>query len=217
MDFAELEVSEGLRWCWNAWPCSGKQAENMVIPLAIMCCPLSPVPDLSLLPYAPLLCAACHALLNPYARLDAASNVWTCPFCFRLNALPPSYPHHHHQHQHQHQHSLPAELFPSHTCVEYLLPPPTGLYAIAHPHPSSHPPHPSTLAFLFLLDTSIPSDELTSLKTAISQSLSLLPDNALVGLVSFGSQVHVHDLSFTHNCMKSIVFHGERELPVDRA
>ncbi|KAI5083774.1 hypothetical protein GOP47_0003517 [Adiantum capillus-veneris] len=214
MDFAELEVSEGLRWCWNVWPCSGKEAEAeaMVIPLAIMCCPLSPVPDLSLLPHAPLPCAACNALLNPYARLDVVSNVWTCPFCFRLNALPPSY--HHHPHPHP-QHSLPAELFPTHTCVEYILPPPTGLYAIAHPHPSplSLPPAP---AFLFVLDTSIPLEELTSLKAAIAQSLSLLPDNALVGLVSFGSQVHVHDLSFTHNFLKSIVFHGERELPIDR-
>eukprot|EP00250_Pteridium_aquilinum_P002668 c12892_g1_i1 orf=88-2388(+) len=208
MDFSELEVSEGLRWTWNAWPCSRKEAEQMVIPLAIMCCPLSPIPDLALLPYAPLPCSACHALLNPYARLDAASNVWTCPFCSRLNSLPTSY--HHHAAA---QHSLPAELFPTHTCVEYLLPPSTGHYAITYPHHQHVPPSP---AFLFLLDTSLPAEDLAGLKKAISQTLSLLPDNASVGLVSFGRQVHVHDLSFTHDCMKAIVFQGERELPYDR-
>lgn len=37
-----------------------------------------------------------------------------------------------------------------------------------------------------------------------------------MGLISFGSQVHVHDVSFSHNLMKSVVFHGERELPVHR-
>lgn len=207
MDFSELEVSEGLRWTWNAWPCSRKEGEQLVIPLAIMCCPLSPIPDLALLPYAPLPCSACHALLNPYARLDAASNLWTCPFCARLNSLPPSF------HSRDHQHSLPAELFPTHTCVEYLLPRPSTQYATTYPVNQHLPAAP---AFLFLLDTSLCAEDLTALKVAILHSLSLLPENALVGLVSFGSQVHVHDLSFTHHCMKAIVFHGERDLPFDR-
>lgn len=67
-----------------------------------------------------------------------------------------------------------------------------------------------------MLDTCISAQDLGGLKKAISQTLSLLPENALVGLVSFGSQVHVHDLGFTHDCMKAVVFHGERELPSHR-
>ncbi|KAH7280050.1 hypothetical protein KP509_37G050300 [Ceratopteris richardii] len=208
MEFAELEASEGLRWVWNTWPCSRKHADEMAIPLAILCCPLFPIPDLSLLPYAPLACAACHAFLNPYARFDASAEVWTCPFCFRLNSFPPSY--HHHPRQ---LHSLPSELFPAHTCVEYVLPPKTGHYSIAYPQ---SPLRSSAPAFLFLLDVSIPREELDSLKSALLQTLSLLPDHALVGLISFGSQVHLHDLSVKNTCMKSIVFHGERELSIQK-
>jgi protein transport protein SEC23 len=54
-------------------------------------------------------------------------------------------------------------------------------------------------------------EELAALKASIQQSLMLLPENALVGLVTFGKNVHVHELSFDE-CPKSYVFRGDKEL-----
>lgn len=48
--------------------------------------------------------------------------------------------------------------------------------------------------FLFVVDTCMDEDELTALKDSLQMSLSLLPQNALVGLVTFGKMVQVHEL-----------------------
>ena len=44
---------------------------------------------------------------------------------------------------------------------------------------------------------------------SISQMLSLMPENALVGVITFGTQVHVYELGFTE-CVKSFVFNGSK-------
>lgn len=41
----------------------------------------------------------------------------------------------------------------------------------------------------------------------VGQSLSLMPDDALVGLITFGQMCHVHELGFTA-CSRSFVFRG---------
>ncbi len=41
-------------------------------------------------------------------------------------------------------------------------------------------------------------------------SLSLLPQNALVGLITFGTTVQLHELS-CEGCSKSYVFRGTKE------
>ena len=43
------------------------------------------------------------------------------------------------------------------------------------------------------------------------QALSLLPDDALIGFVSFGKHVHIHEIGFT-DCPKSYVFKGTKDL-----
>jgi protein transport protein SEC23 len=49
-------------------------------------------------------------------------------------------------------------------------------------------------AFLFLVDTCILEDELDELKDSLQQTLNLLPEDALVGLITFGTNVMVHEL-----------------------
>jgi protein transport protein SEC23 len=49
-------------------------------------------------------------------------------------------------------------------------------------------------AFLFLVDTCILDDELDELKDSLQQTLNLLPEDALVGLITFGTNVMVHEL-----------------------
>jgi len=46
-------------------------------------------------------------------------------------------------------------------------------------------------------------------------SLSLLPENAMVGLITFGSTVQVHELSF-QACPKAYVFNGTKDIPANR-
>jgi protein transport protein SEC23 len=58
-------------------------------------------------------------------------------------------------------------------------------------------------------------DELVHLRDALQQTLNLLPEEALVGLVTFGTLVHVHELGFTE-CSKSYVFRGDRDYPTQK-
>ena len=229
MDFSELEAAEGLRWTWHAWPSQRKAAEKMVIPLAIMCCPLfSPkgrgrgrgqeqeqeqsgeVVGIPRLPYSPIRCSSCRGVLNPYARLDPSSNhhrCWTCPFCFHRNTLPLSH-HHHHSPSTE---LLPAELFPAHTCVEYILPPPAlRPYAVSSPYQQQQL-EAAGPAFLFVIDTCLSEQDLVALKKAVSHTVGLLPGNAVVGLLSFAAQVHVHDFGSAKHYMKALVFDWDRE------
>ena len=43
-------------------------------------------------------------------------------------------------------------------------------------------------------------------------SLSLLPPNALIGLITFGRMIHVHELG-CDGISKSYVFSGTKEIP----
>jgi protein transport protein SEC23 len=90
--------------------------------------------------------------------------------------------------------NLPAELIPQFTTLEYELQTlPTG------------PP-----AFLFVVDTCLDEEELSHLKDALQQTLNLLPEDSLVGLITYGTLVHVHELGFT-DCPKSYIFRGDKD------
>ncbi|KAJ4956531.1 hypothetical protein NE237_013314 [Protea cynaroides] len=223
MDFVELEAIEGLRWSWSAWPASKSEASALVIPLSVMCTPLMQFNELPLLPYDPLCCNRCGGVLNPYARVDYQSRLWVCPFCYQKNPFPRSY-------TGIGENNLPAELFPTCSTVEYL-------HGRKNPCPTSTPStnanwvqnglsSSSSLlsgvdswvsgpAFVFVVDTCTPEEELRALKNELLLVVAQLPGNALVALVTFDSMVCVHDIGFT-DCLRAVVFHGERELSSDR-
>lgn len=92
---------------------------------------------------------------------------------------------------------LPAELIPQFTTVEYEL----------QSQPSLGPP-----VFLFVVDTCMDEEEMSHLKDALQQTLNLLPEDSLVGLITFGTLVHVHELGFSE-CPKSFVFRGDKDYP----
>lgn len=222
---------EGLRWPWNTWPSSRSDAAALVVPLSVICTPLMPLTDLPVLPYEPLSCSRCRAVLNPYARVDYRSALWICSFCHQKNSFPRSY-------AGIADHNLPAELFPTHSTVEYLLP-------CKNPNPGPNPSgflhnsftssssfvsltsSPSSAsvsvtspaivqapgpAFVFVVDVCSAEEELRALKNEILHVVANLPENALVGLVSFGSMVWVHDLGYVE-CSRVMLFCGDRELP----
>lgn len=45
------------------------------------------------------------------------------------------------------------------------------------------------------MDTCLPLEELKALKESIQTALSLLPADALVGLITFGRMIEVHELN----------------------
>ncbi|CAM9589210.1 unnamed protein product, partial [Ectocarpus sp. 13 AM-2016] len=72
------------------------------------------------------------------------------------------------------------------------------------------PPH-GPPAFVFCIDTCVSEDELDELKDSLQQARGcLLPEEALVGLITFGTNVMVHELGFA-DCPKSYVFRGAKE------
>ncbi|KQK13273.1 protein transport protein sec23-1 [Brachypodium distachyon] len=198
MDFAELEAVEGLRWPWHSWPTTPSAAAALVVPTAVLCTPLHPTaPDLlPILPYPPLRCAspACAAALNPFSRVNHASARWSCSFCgSTANPFP----------RHLSPDSLPAELFPTHSSVEYTLPPDPAEGVGAQP------------AIVFVVDAATAGAELAALKAEVLRVVQGLPERVRVALVTFSASVWVHDLGF-EGCSRVVVFNGERELESDK-
>jgi len=194
-DFQAEEDRNGIRFSWNEWPSSKIDAERAVVPLGCLYSPLKRVENMPILEYEPIRCknTNCQAVLNPWCQTDLRSKLWTCPFCLTRSPFPPHYA------NNMSEHNLPAELFPQHTTIEYQL-----------PNREAGPP-----VFLFVVDVAIPEEELDELKDSLLQSLSILPENALIGLVTFGSMVHVHELGFSE-ASRSYVFRGNKDIPSDR-
>lgn len=140
------------------------------------------------LPYDPVPCRTCNAILSPYCRVDMRARMWICPFCLQRNALPPNY-------ADISESNLPAELIPDFTTVEYAL-------------PRAAPAPPPT--YLFVLDMCARDDELNVAKEYIIKAINLLPRDVRVGLITFGQNVHVHVLGFA-DCAKCYVLRGEKD------
>lgn len=64
--------------------------------------------------------------------------------------------------------------------------------------------------FFFVVDTCLHEDDMKALREALTISLSLLPPKALVGLITFGTMVNVHELGFAE-VPKSYVFRGGKD------
>jgi protein transport protein SEC23 len=100
------------------------------------------------------------------SNVDTRAHFWICPFCLQRNPLPPHY-------KDITETTVPPELLPQNTTIEYRL---------ARPAPA--PP-----IFLFVVDTCQEEDSLQAVKESLIMSLSLLPPNALVGLITYGTMV----------------------------
>lgn len=184
------EDRDGVRLSWNVWPSSRLEATRMVVPLGALFTPLKERPDLPPIQYDPLVCSrqTCKAILNPLAQVDYRAKLWVCNFCFQRNQFPAHYAAISEQHQ-------PAELIPQFSTIEYTL---TRQKA-------------TSPVYLFLIDTCMDEDDLQALKESVQMSLSLLPPNALVGLITFGRMIQVHELG-VEGMAKSYVFKGTKDL-----
>ncbi|KAF5924961.1 hypothetical protein HPG69_008635, partial [Diceros bicornis minor] len=184
------EERDGVRFSWNVWPSSRLEATRMVVPLACLLTPLKERPDLPPVQYEPVLCSrpTCKAILNPLCQVDYRAKLWACNFCFQRNQFPPTYTGISEVNQ-------PAELMPQFSTIEYVI--------------QRGPQSP--LIFLYVVDTCLEEEDLQALKESLQMSLSLLPPDALVGLITFGRMVQVHELS-CEGISKSFVFRGTKDL-----
>jgi len=217
MSVEEIEDRDGIRFGWNAWPASRLEATRIVVPIGCVYTPLKERDDLPPVYYEPVVCKGCRGILNPFCQVDLQNKVWLCPFCLQRNQFPPHY-------KDISPTNVPAELLPQFTTIEYTL-----------AKGSQIPP-----IFLYAVDTCLEEEDLQALKESLITSLSLLPPNALIGLITFGTmvphsflfsfaftfhhslplslspslsppfQVHVHELSFAE-CAKSYVFRGSKD------
>ncbi|KAL0008274.1 hypothetical protein SO802_009776 [Lithocarpus litseifolius] len=190
-EFLELESQDGVRMPWNVIPGTKQESSNCVVPVSAIYSPIRPLPNITLLPYSPLRCRTCRSVLNPFAIVDFAAKIWICPFCFQRNHFPPNY-------ASISDDNLPAELFPNYTTIEYSQ---------DNQIEQSSPP----LVFLFVIDSCLIEEEMGFLKSSLSQAFDLLPDNSLVGLITFGTLVHVHELGFAQ-IPKTYVFRGNKDI-----
>ncbi|PWN44809.1 putative SEC23 [Ceraceosorus guamensis] len=188
MNVDDVEDHDGVRLSWNVWPSSKVEATRTVVPISALYTPLKEREDLPPVMYEPVTCKPpCRAVLNPYCQIDVRGKLWICPFCLSRNAFPPHY-------RDISSTNLPAELLPKYTTIEYTL-----------SRPAQIPP-----IFLYVVDTCLEEEDLKALRETLVLSLSLLPQNALVGLVTFGTMAQVHELGYDA-CPKSYVFRGTKE------
>jgi protein transport protein SEC23 len=193
-DVTSSEELTGTRLSFHCWPASRLEANRSVAPFGALYTPLKKLapqctPPIALA-YEPIRCT-CHAVLNPYCQVDFMSKLWTCPFCLQRNHFPPHYA------ENITEQNLPAELIPHYVTCEYEL----------QTVPDQGPP-----AFVFVIDTCVTAkEELAEVADSIQQALHLLPPESLVGLITFGTNVSVYDLSSDTAVSKSYIFRGNKE------
>ena len=90
-----------------------------------------------------------------------------------------------------------AELFQNYTTIEYTL----------------RPPASTVPTYLLIVDTVLAEDELGELKKSLQQALSLLPENALVGLITFGTHVQVSVIRIVCFARAAPAAHTPRSVP----
>lgn len=195
MNVEQIEEKDSVRFSWNVFPPSKADGSKLVVPVSCLYTPIkdrgvdSSVGPLPILNSEPVVCKnPCRAILNPYCQIDVQSKFWICPFCLQRNPLPPHY-------RDVTPQNLPSEVLEPFTTVEYVL-----------PRPPNQPP-----VFFFVVDTCVElQDELTALKESLIVSLNMLPPKALVGVITYGTMVQVHEVGFT-DLPKSFVFRGSKE------
>ncbi|KAH3680078.1 hypothetical protein WICPIJ_008396 [Wickerhamomyces pijperi] len=207
-DYITQEDYNGVRLSWNALPQSKIESARLGVPLGALYTPLKQRPEeeeeeaetetetesYHVINDSPITCTNqhCGAILNPYCVLDYNSGSWMCTICGNgRNPIPVAY-----------QGLLLPQCQPTNTTVEYILP--------------QRNINPSI--FLFVMDLCLGEDDFNSLKEEIIAALDLIPQDAMIGLVTFGKHVSVYDLagSYDSNTTLSYSFNGARDYSVEQ-
>lgn len=169
IDFEAVEDIDGVRLSWNAFPTSNLDKTNLAVPLSCLYTPLKEKEELVVINDNPVLSKPpAGTILNPFCYVDPNSKTWTCPISLTRNPLPETLV----------QNPQLLQNIMSNTTIEYSLPKPVRYPQI----------------FLIIIDLATGYEDLESLKNTILSSLSILPENSLIGLMTFGKHVNIYEL-----------------------
>eukprot|EP00759_Apiculatamorpha_spiralis_P042361 PhF_6_TR40471/c0_g1_i1/m.60497/K14006/SEC23; protein transport protein SEC23 len=186
--------TEDTRWSFDLCPLQRIDATRMVIPLGCLLTPLKEYQGLQTLRYEPLRCKVCQAVLNPYCIVDYRARTWVCCFCTSRTALPVNY-------AEITEKNLPPEMVPKATTINYK---------IANPSPAFFA---TPIVFLFVVDLCVPTaDEMTALKEHLLRCLNLIPQDAHVGFITYGTTVQLHEISPSASFSRCHAFRGSSEV-----
>ena len=188
LDISKEESQNGVRMSWNVLPTNAVDLQRYVIPCGIHYTPLKKVDNLQLLEYEPIQCKTCKSVLAPSYQVDFRSKAWACPFCYTKHVFPTEYA------THISEDTLPAELLPESTTIEYKL----------NRKESQWP------VFMFLIDTAVDESELNELKETIQSTLSSIPPECGIAMIVYGTMCQVVELGFT-DFPKMYVFKGDKK------
>eukprot|EP01029_Cantina_marsupialis_P004775 TRINITY_DN14993_c0_g1_i1.p1 TRINITY_DN14993_c0_g1~~TRINITY_DN14993_c0_g1_i1.p1 ORF type:complete len:795 (+),score=220.80 TRINITY_DN14993_c0_g1_i1:24-2387(+) len=179
-------MDEGLLCTFGNWANSRTEAMMNMIPCAYAHTPLAELPkDRMTIQYIPPSCKTCGAQISPLCQVEfEPQKIWECCICKHRNAFAQQY-------NVMSRENLPQELFPNSTTIEFNDP----SRQVAKP------------VFMFVVDTAITEQEMDGLKDSLQQAVTLLPEDAYVGLITFGTMVQVHQLGFTE-CARSFALKG---------
>lgn len=190
MNFGANEDANGVRWSWSVVPPTRIETSRLIVPLGALYTPLKETNNLQRLPYDPLRCKQCNAVLNPYNAVDYGSKVWACRFCMCRNVFPAAY-------AQMTETNRPAELYPEFSTVEYTV--------------GQGGPAP---VFVFIVDTCIDDTEMNALRESLLMALNDLPDNCRVALITFGRTVSIYELA-QPDFWRAYVLNGAKEVAPD--
>jgi protein transport protein SEC23 len=187
-EWTQREARDGARSSWNVWPAGERETAKCIVPISTSYTPLKRCDPL-IVNYQVQTCGKCGAVLNPHCVLS--QDGWICNFCRSPNRFPNK----------QYvdfirQGNLPMEMQPQNTTMEYIL------------QDKLQPP-----IFLFVIDIAMVAEELNQLKDTVQQTIQLMPDDCLVGLITFGNMAYVHEIGFDAvGLTKSYAFRGKKDV-----
>ena len=157
----------------------------MAAPHGLLYSPLKTIDRLER-PCEPARCGQCSAVLNPFAHVEPQSGRWCCPVCGAWSPLPPRL---------AQATSMPTELKPEHATIEYALPGGGGGGGGGASEAAAAGAEVGAPAsMLFVLDCSLPAEELALLEETIATTIDALPPNTPVGLITYADGVELHEL-----------------------
>lgn len=183
--FQQEEKLNQVRMTWNLWPSDNDIISKMAIPLAVLYNPLGHH-SVPLRPNNKLLKCSCGAIFNLFCVVDSQKNQWICNFCSKRSYF---------------SEKSSSFMYPMWNTEDYVI------------NPAETVNSKSSTIILLVLDTNLPGIELKAMMNTVSQVVTELPSETLVGLITIGFKtVNIHQLEGSSSIPTSYDFSGSREL-----
>ena len=192
---SESGIKNSIRLSFNTIPTTESEVTKLGLPFGCLYTPLGELSKNSKpIERMPLVCPSCKAILNPYAKIDYERKLWTCPICGKQTPLPSEY---HGISEGQ----LTEELLPENTTVEYIL-------------ENSEQQLITAPVYFFVVDMCCNEKQHQQLKTLLLQAISTIPDNAIIGFISYGTIIYVHQMVYDE-IPRSFIFNGKNSYSIE--